>query len=232
VSRVENLSVPLMPGIAATSQAIMVDREAAASRTKTLEAIRRRATDPNANQLMVFPEGTCNMGRALFLFKRGAFEAGEPVQMACFAFPYKYFNATWNGRCCGGNDMIDLFARTMSQFVNHVEVAFLPVYRPTEVERADPLLYASHAQSMIAAVTRLPVSVATYSDYVRREKRARRSVYGRQITLPGRDVGNGSASQSAAGSASDIDSGSQKLEKFSAAALVLTPVGEGGVTAT
>jgi 1-acyl-sn-glycerol-3-phosphate acyltransferase len=198
VSRVENLRIPLMPGVAATSQAILVDRDASASRAKTLETIKRRAKDPSANQLMIFPEGTCAMQRGVFLFKRGAFEAGEPVQMVCFAFPYKHFNATWNGRCCGGNDFLDLWLRTLSQFVNHAEIAFLPPYHPTEAERQDPLLYASHVQSMVAAVTRQPISVATYADYVALEKKTRRAVYGREITVPSGRV------KSSGGSATEL----------------------------
>lgn len=171
VSRVENLSIPLFRGIAAASDAVIVDRDAAASRTKTLDAIKRRATDRNATQLLIFPEGTCNNQLSLFQFKKGAFEPGEPVQMVCFKFPYSHFNLAWTGRASGGNDAWDLLLRMWSQFVNRLEVRFLPVYTPTEEERMNPQLYATRCQHIMADVLKCDVSEASYKDYVEAYKR-------------------------------------------------------------
>lgn len=165
VSRIENLSIPGFRGLATATNSIMVNRDAAASRTQTLDAIRSRAGDAEAEQLMLFPEGTCDFQRALFMFKKGAFEPGEPVQMACFAFPYKHFNMAWSGRAAGGNDFGDLFLRMCCQFVNRCEVRFLPVYYPSEEEKKSPELYADHCQQMIAHVIGLPVSDAQFKDY-------------------------------------------------------------------
>lgn len=165
VSRVENLAVPGFRGLATATNSIMVNRDAADSRSQTLDTIKARAGDVHAEQLMLFPEGTCNVQGGLFMFKKGAFEAGEPVQMAAFAFPYKHFNMSWSGRCAGGNDALDLFVRMCCQFVNRCEVRFLPVYYPSQEEKADPCLYASHCQSMIARTLGLPISDATFNDY-------------------------------------------------------------------
>jgi lysophosphatidylcholine acyltransferase/lyso-PAF acetyltransferase len=165
VSRVENLSVPLFRGLVKACDVLLVDRDAAASRTKTLTTLKNRSADPNSLPIVMFPEGTCNAGGALFQFKRGAFEAGVPVQLVCFKFGGKHFNPSWNGRACGGNDFGDLFVRMASQFVNRLEVMYLPPYTPTEAERADSVLYAEHCQHMMANALRLPVSDAKYSDY-------------------------------------------------------------------
>jgi lysophosphatidylcholine acyltransferase/lyso-PAF acetyltransferase len=165
VSRVENLTIPLFPAIVKASDSIMVNRDATDSRDTTLQTILARAKDPKAVPVMMFPEGTCNAGSALFQFKKGAFEAGEPVQMVCFKYPWKHFNPTWNGRRIGGNDLLDLIIRFLCQFVNHLEVVWLPVYHPTEAEKHDPALYADHVQRMMANVLMLPVSDCSYRDY-------------------------------------------------------------------
>lgn len=177
VSRVENLEIPLFRGVARTANAIMVNRSTASSRQQTLVEITRRAQDTSslAPQLMIFPEGTIDNQRCLFQFKRGAFEPGVPVQMACFRFPYKHFNPAWTGRPCGGNDMPDLLLRMCCQFVNRVDVVYLPVYRPSDDEVAHPLLFAKHAQQMMANVLRLPTSDATFEDYVAIARASRRA---------------------------------------------------------
>jgi 1-acyl-sn-glycerol-3-phosphate acyltransferase len=165
VSAAGNLSIPLFRGIVTASDAILVDRDQASSRNKTLVEIKRRAQDLNAAQLMIFPEGTCNNQLTLFDFRKGAFEPGNPIQPICFYFPYKHFNPCWTGRAVGGNDLIDLLIRLLSQFVNRLDIRVLPVYKPTEEEKADSLLYAKNVQRRIAEEIGLSTSTATYADY-------------------------------------------------------------------
>lgn len=165
VSRRENTKVFLFSSVARASDSILVDRDAAMSRHQTLEAIVRRADDPKASQLMIFPEGTTANQRTLFMFKKGAFEAGTPVQMICFAFPYTHFNPAWTGRRVGGNDFSDILVRLCCQFVNYAEVRILPLYVPTADEQKNPVLYANHCQKMMATVLGENISDATYKDY-------------------------------------------------------------------
>ena len=165
VTRVENLSIPFFSGACRAAKAIVVDRDAAASRTYTLDEIKRRASSPDAAQLMIFPEGTTGNQLALFRFKRGAFEPGVAMQPVCFKFPYKHFNPAWTGRASGGNDMLDLLLRLGCQFVNRVEVAFLPVYQPNDSEKADPMLYAAGVARLMATVLQVPLSDASGADY-------------------------------------------------------------------
>ncbi len=166
VSRVENLSIPLFRGVVAASDAIVVDRDAASSRSKTLSEIKKRAKDNDAAQLMIFPEGTCNNQLALFEFRKGAFEPGNPVQPVCFYFPYRHFNPAWTGRAVGGNDLLDMLFRMLTQFVNRLEVKILPVHEPTSEEKENSLVYAKNIQKIMADVIGLSTSDATFADYV------------------------------------------------------------------
>ncbi|KPI83517.1 hypothetical protein ABL78_7449 [Leptomonas seymouri] len=171
VSRRENLQFAFMGSIVKFSESILVDRDAATSRAQTQQAIFERARDPNAPQLMVFPEGTTCNQLTLFQFKKGVFAPGAPVQMICFAFPYKHFNASWTGREVGGNGFFDILLRLSCQFVNYAEVRALPVYYPTVEEKHDPILYAAHCQKMMATVLHANVSDATYGDYKEASRR-------------------------------------------------------------
>ena len=38
----------------------------------------------------------------------------------------------------------------LCQFINHLEVVWLPVYVPSEEEKADPKLYASNVPKLMA----------------------------------------------------------------------------------
>eukprot|EP00667_Euglena_gracilis_P006144 EG_transcript_6196 len=177
VSRMENLGIPLFAGVIRASNAILVDRSDEDSKTKTLQEIVRRAKDPAAPQVMIFPEGSCNNQQCLFRFNRGPFEPGEPVQLACIKFPYWHYNPCWTGRAAGGNEIEDLLFRLCCQFVNRVEVKFLPVHHPTEEERANSTLYANNMQLLMAATLGVGISECTYKvyhdlakDYVRKLK--------------------------------------------------------------
>lgn len=43
----------------------------------------------------------------------------------------------------------------LCQYVNHLEVVRLPVYRPTQKECSDPKLYANNVRRLMAAEVRL-----------------------------------------------------------------------------
>ncbi|KAG5474186.1 hypothetical protein CUR178_04299 [Leishmania enriettii] len=165
VSRKENLSFAFFGNVVRASSSILVDRDVATSREQAMATIQQRAGDPAAPQLMIFPEGTTGNQQALFMFKKGVFETALPVQMVCISFPYKHFNPAWTGRGTGGNSLWDILLRLSCQFVNYAEVRLLPVYHPTEEEKKDPKLYASHCQKMMATVLREKISDASFRDY-------------------------------------------------------------------
>ena len=79
VSRIENLSIPLFPGIVRAVDGIIVDRSNKSNKNGALDEIKRRALDPTAPQVMIFPEGTCGNSNVLFRFNKGPFSLGKPV---------------------------------------------------------------------------------------------------------------------------------------------------------
>jgi lysophosphatidylcholine acyltransferase/lyso-PAF acetyltransferase len=87
VSAIENTRLPFFGAICRVTDAILVDRSDPDSKRKTKSEILQRVRDKDTkSQLMVFPEGTTVSQAALFQFKRGVFEAGEPVQLVVRIF--------------------------------------------------------------------------------------------------------------------------------------------------
>eukprot|EP01064_Diplonema_japonicum_P017966 TRINITY_DN264_c3_g1_i1.p1 TRINITY_DN264_c3_g1~~TRINITY_DN264_c3_g1_i1.p1 ORF type:complete len:567 (+),score=24.67 TRINITY_DN264_c3_g1_i1:42-1703(+) len=166
ISAVENARVPLFSGVVRACDAILVDRLDKNSRKHTMHEIKKRAKTPDAPQLMIYPEGTLNNQKGLFMFKTGAFEPGQPVQPICFKYPYKHYNPCWTGEATGGNDVGEVGWRVLCQIVNRVEVKILPVYRPSEAETEDKYLYSSNVRKVMAANLRTDVSDCVYEDYV------------------------------------------------------------------
>jgi hypothetical protein len=165
VTRIENITLPLFAGIAHVSRAIIVDRDLRTSRERTMRDIQERLREPAGGQLMIFPEGTCDNGLALFRFNKGAFVPGLAVQPVLFHYPYAHFNPCFTGEATGGHELPALMWRTACQVCNRAEVKYLPVYHPSEAERQDPLLYASNVQALMASHLHVPVTDATVADY-------------------------------------------------------------------
>eukprot|EP01059_Diplonema_ambulator_P008458 TRINITY_DN1809_c0_g6_i2.p1 TRINITY_DN1809_c0_g6~~TRINITY_DN1809_c0_g6_i2.p1 ORF type:complete len:548 (+),score=144.83 TRINITY_DN1809_c0_g6_i2:67-1710(+) len=181
ISAVENARVPLFSGVVRACDAILVDRMDKNSRKHTMHEIKKRAKNPEAPQLMIYPEGTLNNQKGLFTFKPGAFESGQPVQPICFKFPYKHYNPCWTGEATGGNDVGEFLYRVLCQVVNRVEVKILPVYNPSEAEQHDKILYANNVRELMAAYLEIGVSDCVYEDYVALNK-----IYSRQKRLESR----------------------------------------------
>ena len=51
-----------------------------------------------------------------------------------------------------------LVLRTLCQFVNHMEVEFLPVHYPTEKEKADAALFAHNVRAEMSDALNVPVT--------------------------------------------------------------------------
>lgn len=152
---VENMVIA--PFMKAT-ESILIDRESTNSKTMAKDALLRRSKDDRFPQTLVFPEGTTTNGTALITFKMGAFSPGVPMQPVCFRY----------GRCCGSGDhsftqgvksrlwqMIDCILLTPG---NPIEVEYLPVYRPSEAEIKNPILYANNVQKVIASALGIPIT--------------------------------------------------------------------------
>lgn len=88
------------------------------------------ATNSNSNPL----------GRSLIEFRPGAFTPGLPVQPVVIKYPHEYCNPA--SPRAGQSLALKLF-RLASQFVNYLDVTFLPVYQPTPEEVANPAQYGA-----------------------------------------------------------------------------------------
>jgi lysophosphatidylcholine acyltransferase/lyso-PAF acetyltransferase len=150
------------PFIAAT-QSIFVDRGDKGSRARVQREINERARldSPWQRPLALFPEGTCTNRSALIQFKKGAFEAGAPVQPVLMHWHWHNFDPAWTN---GAPSRSFVLLRTLAQLFHSVTVEFLPVYVPSAQERADPLLFASNVRALMADRLGLPTSEHSYED--------------------------------------------------------------------
>nr|XP_033781350.1 lysophospholipid acyltransferase LPCAT4 [Geotrypetes seraphini] len=156
VSRVENLSIPVIGALFRFNQSILVSRHDPTSRKKVVEEVKRRATSRGEwPQVLFYPEGTTANGKVLLKFKPGAFIAGVPVQPILIRYPNKMPATTWTWK---GNGVFKVLWLSMSQLYLNVEVEFMPVYHPNEAEKADPALYASRVQRVMSGALGIPAT--------------------------------------------------------------------------
>ncbi|XP_035774164.1 lysophosphatidylcholine acyltransferase-like isoform X2 [Anopheles albimanus] len=144
------------------AQPIYVCREDPHSRQSTIREIIQRANSPEDwPQILIFPEGTCTNRTSLIQFKPGAFYPGVPIQPVLMRYPNKIDTVTWTWE---GPDAIQLLWRTLTQFHTFCEIEFLPVYHPSEEEKADPKLYARNVRNLMARALDIPISDYTFDD--------------------------------------------------------------------
>ncbi|XP_029437020.1 lysophospholipid acyltransferase LPCAT4 [Rhinatrema bivittatum] len=156
VSRVENLAIPVIGALLRFNQSILVSRHDPTSRKKVVEEVTRRTRSGGKwPQVLFYPEGTTANGKVLLKFKPGAFIAGVPVQPILIRYPNKLPATTWTWK---GNGVFKVMWLSMSQLYLNVEYEFLPVYHPSEAEKADPTLYASGVQRVMAGELGVPAT--------------------------------------------------------------------------
>jgi lysophosphatidylcholine acyltransferase/lyso-PAF acetyltransferase len=162
VSRLENAKVPLLGTLIEFSQPVLVKREDPNSRVNTIKEIQRRGQSDGAwPQIIIFPEGTCTNRSCLISFKQGAFYPGVPVQPVCVKYPNNLDCVTWTWE--GPSALIQLWL-TLCQFYTKIELEYLPVYRPSAEEKADPKLFANNVRAVMAEALKCPVTDHTYDD--------------------------------------------------------------------
>jgi lysophosphatidylcholine acyltransferase/lyso-PAF acetyltransferase len=125
-----------------------------------LKEIKRRvaSSDPWP-QLLLFPEGTCTNREALITFKPGAFHPGLPVQPVLFRYPGSDGEndcVSWSWKGAGWAKVL---WRTLARLNTNCEIEYLPVYRPSEEEKRDPVLYARNVRAVMAKYVKNPVFV-------------------------------------------------------------------------
>ena len=153
-------------------QSLFVTREAASSRQQTVDQIKSRACDLEAEtssshkwpQVFIFPEGTCTNSRALIKFKSGAFQPGVPVQPVLIKRDLNTLDTlTWTWNQSYG-ELVCLWL-TCCQFSNSIEIEFMKVYEPNLEEREDPRLFASNVRALMAARLGIPTVERSVSEF-------------------------------------------------------------------
>ncbi|WAR13504.1 PCAT2-like protein [Mya arenaria] len=175
VAKSENGEVPLFGTLLEFTQPVLVQREDVNSRLHTIQEIQRRArTGGKWPQIIIFPEGTCTNRSCLISFKLGAFHPGVPVQPVCLRYPNRLDTVTWTWE---GPGAYTLFWLTLCQFNTNLEIEFLPVYKPSAEEIADPKLFAKNVRDVVAKALDVPVTDHTFDD-------CRLMVKARKLNLP------------------------------------------------
>lgn len=159
VSRKENAAIPGFGQVLRLTRGILVDRMSPTSRADVLAAIKERGTlasqDERWPQILIFPEGTTTNGKVVCTFKVGAFAAGLPVQPVAVKYPWQFYDPCWS---IDGPGMLSAMIRMYCQFYNRMEVTYLPVYHPSDEEKANPKMYARNVRDLIARELGLPGS--------------------------------------------------------------------------
>jgi len=171
--------MPIVGVFAQVFQCIFVDRMDVGSRKQAQEEIKRKVHS-EGRQLLVFPEGTVTNGNALISFRQGAFAAGVPVQPICIRYPHEHFTPARSTN----SDQALMWFRLLCQFVNKVEIIYLPVYHPSPEEIADPTLYANNVRNVMARTLHIPTTNHTYLDALERmekNKNRRPAPYGGDV---------------------------------------------------
>ncbi|CAM9550897.1 unnamed protein product, partial [Phaeothamnion confervicola] len=160
VQRAEDAWIPFLGPLFRAAQSVFVDRSDPASRRRTVEAIRRRAANPDFPQVLLFPEGTCSNGSAVISFKNGAFNAGVPVQPVVV----RYHHRGAVDPCCvaAGPPMHVIALRMLCTPFNSVEFTWLPVCTPTLEEARDPAAFAATVQARMAVAAGATVTRHTF----------------------------------------------------------------------
>eukprot|EP00301_Raphidiophrys_heterophryoidea_P021421 c5859_g1_i1.p1 GENE.c5859_g1_i1~~c5859_g1_i1.p1 ORF type:complete len:553 (-),score=108.57 c5859_g1_i1:190-1812(-) len=157
VAKAEILSWPLFGRAMRLLQGLPVDRHAKDSKTIVRNEIQRRSAPGSGfPPILVFPEGTTTNGRVLIHFKNGPFAPGQPVRPLCLQYPFRFFDT--------GNTTFTRLLWMMFEVSNNLHATLLPVYTPSESEKADPDLYASNIRTLMAKTLDVPVTQHSYED--------------------------------------------------------------------
>jgi len=158
----ENLNVPFLGEVLRSFQAIVVDRGDPQSKKQVITDLIKRATRAKEynRKVLIFPEGTTSNGSTVIGFKLGAFNPGVPVQPVAIRYPHKHFNSAW----VFGPSQVMVIVRMCCQFINYMEVEYLPVYKPSPEEIQNPTLFANNVRQVIASALKVPVTAHSFDD--------------------------------------------------------------------
>uniref|UniRef100_A0A7S4B054 Phospholipid/glycerol acyltransferase domain-containing protein n=1 Tax=Chrysotila carterae TaxID=13221 RepID=A0A7S4B054_CHRCT len=119
--------------------------------------------------ICLLPEGITHNGLTMLKFFPGSFEGGTPVQPVVLSYPFKYINSHSFLSDVGTH----LLKMLLSPYIV-LNVRLLPLYVPSEAEKADAALMAEGVRAKMAEALGIPLSTYGAKD-LRREWSAARA---------------------------------------------------------
>jgi lysophosphatidylcholine acyltransferase/lyso-PAF acetyltransferase len=104
-------------------------------------------------------EGTTSNGQQLIYFHKGAFVSGTTCLPVVIKYSWRHFSPAWESFF-----FVPHLLQTLCQLYNSVEVQFLPVFTPSDEQRADPALYAAAVRKEMSLASNIPIVDATFKD--------------------------------------------------------------------
>jgi lysophosphatidylcholine acyltransferase/lyso-PAF acetyltransferase len=138
-------SIFLRPILLALQQ-LSLDRNSVESRKKIAQKLKEYPRESSRPQILIFAEGTMTNGIGLAKFKPGGFLSGMAVQPVFIDYTTKYVcDVSWSW----GPPLFFIIFRLLCSLWNGVHIHYLPVYNPSEEEKADPSLFAENVRLKI-----------------------------------------------------------------------------------
>jgi len=170
VAKAETNKIPFFGSLIKYTQPLLVHRTDPDSRKNTVNTMKERSeAGAGWQQVLIFPEGTCTNRSCLITFRLGAFIPGVPVQPVILRYNNMWDTVTWTWE---GYTAWEVTFFTLSQFVIHLSLEYLPPYIPSEEEIENPKLYASNVRKVMAERMGVPTTDCSYYDYLRIGKAA------------------------------------------------------------
>lgn len=159
ISKVGVLNAPFVGTLLRSCRGIAVNRSKTGAGTAS--EIIRRAKSLNEPPVAIFPEGTTTNGTVIASFHKSAFLAGEPIKVIALQYPWKHF--------CEAYDVLYFFGyafRFFGQIYHEMKITYLPLYVPSEAEKADPNLFCANVRSLLSNTLGVPMLDINFKDKV------------------------------------------------------------------
>jgi len=173
VSKAEVQKWPLVSTVGNMLSCIYVEREDTDSRVQAYIKISERLENRSdrSPQILIFPEGTSSNGGGLINFKQGAFRPQVAVQPVCIKYKNSNFQPVFP---CGCNVPLQIF-RILCQFVNRVEITYLPVMTITEEEKKGEKQFSERVRAAMANSLNVPTFDINNEDVIAIKKKKKKT---------------------------------------------------------
>ena len=159
ISKIGVLNAPFVGTLLRSCRGIPVNRAKAGAGTAA--EITRRAKSLNEPPVAIFPEGTTTNGTAVGSFHKSAFLAGEPIKVIAIQYPWKHFSEAYDVIYFGPYAF-----RFFGQVYHEMKIKYLPLYVPSEEEKADPNVFCENVRDLLAKTLNVEKLDITFKDKV------------------------------------------------------------------